>query len=84
MLFDPFFGFRSGKKLAEKVQGFVRPRHFDAPISFQATGVSFTGFIKSLRKADDVPFRRNLQRKCKTLCKCCAKAREKRQEKSEK
>jgi hypothetical protein len=33
MLFDPFFGFRLGKKLAEKVM-FVRPRHFDAPISF--------------------------------------------------
>jgi hypothetical protein len=33
MLLDPFFGFRLGKKLAEKVV-FVRPRHFDAPISF--------------------------------------------------
>jgi hypothetical protein len=35
MLFDPFLGFPLGKKLAEKVQGFVRPRHLDAPISFQ-------------------------------------------------
>ena len=33
MLVDPFFGFRLGKKLAKKVLS-VRPRHFDAPITF--------------------------------------------------
>jgi len=33
MLFDPCFGFRLGKKLAEKVLS-VRPRRFDAPITF--------------------------------------------------
>jgi hypothetical protein len=40
MLLDPFFGFRSGKKLAEKVHAFVRPRHFDAPKSFRARRLS--------------------------------------------
>src|SRR5260370_24344455 len=39
---------------------------------FSATGVSFTEFIKSLREADDAPFRRDLQRKGNRLCKCCA------------
>jgi len=32
MSLDPFFGFRSGKKLAEKVHAFVRPRQLDAPM----------------------------------------------------
>ena len=60
MFFDPFFGFCLGKKLAEKMVS-VRPRQFDAPISFLRNRFQRCGH-EIPRDLDDAPFRRNLQR----------------------